>query len=270
MANHTYQELNMVECHIAPEELVLFCFIMCVVIGVLTTAGNSIVIITIIKDPLSKLHTPFNFLLINLAVADFIIGAIALPVGAYISYKEYTAEHKVDIIEEMGYEEDHTGGEHAANYLTELGHMSVFTSGTASILSLITLSVDRLIAITHATKYKQYFSRTRCMLISAFIWLFSLSVPFLYYVWSFVGYLMFFAHSAIIVGIGIMTMVQCRVTRFLKARSRRMTTAMAETAPSTSMERREEKELVFQKRVTRAFMVMLGEKPFIKYSRLSN
>ena len=97
-----------------------------------------------------------------------------------------------------------------------------------------------------------------CLLISVFIWLFSLSVPFLYYLWNFIGYLMFFAHSAIFVGIVIMTIVQFRVTNFLKTRTKKITVTMAATAPSTSTAKQEKKELIFQKKITGVFMVMLG------------
>ena len=97
----------------APEELSLFTCINCVIIAFCAVVGNTFVITTIIKEPLSKLHTPFNFLLINLALSDFILGVIAAPVGVYMHYEAYIGE--------------------IPKHVVKLRHMSVFISGTASI-----------------------------------------------------------------------------------------------------------------------------------------
>ena len=74
----------------APKSLSLSTCITSVIICVITCIGNGLIITTVYKDPLKKLRTPFNFFLVNLSVADLIVGAVTMPISAYGHYQEYT------------------------------------------------------------------------------------------------------------------------------------------------------------------------------------
>ena len=222
----------------APEELSLFTCVVSAVLAIVTIIGNTSIVAAVIKDPLKKLHTPFNYFLVNLAVSDLIIGVITMPISTYVHYTEYTDTLEMVWVKTL--------------------HMSYFISATSSLLSLIALSLDRLIAITYAINYKRYMRFRRCLLVSVGIWIISLSIPFIYFEWNYIGYLMLFAHSAIIVGLAIMAVVHARVTKYIKAQSKTMIRNISKSAPAKSTESYELKELMFQKKVTRTFLIILG------------
>ena len=45
----------------------------------ITVVGNGLVIIAVVVDPLKELRTVSNYLVVNLAIADFLLGLIAEP-----------------------------------------------------------------------------------------------------------------------------------------------------------------------------------------------
>ena len=98
----------------APSELSLFTAICMVFLTLVTVAGNASVVVTIAKDPLNKLHTPFNYFLLNLALSDLLLGFITMPVGVLFHIEEYNNILDLNVARTL--------------------HMSLFISGTASLL----------------------------------------------------------------------------------------------------------------------------------------
>ena len=96
------------------------------------------VIIVVVVDPLKQLRSLFNYFVVNLAVADLIVGTISMPIAIYYLLQEYFGRRPNFRLYE------------------KINHMSLFTSLTASLLCLITLSIDRYIAIIHALKYRKH------------------------------------------------------------------------------------------------------------------
>ena len=47
------------------------------------TVGNLMVIIVVVVDPLKQLRSLFNYFVVNLAVADLIVGTISMPIAIY-------------------------------------------------------------------------------------------------------------------------------------------------------------------------------------------
>jgi len=223
----------------APPELSLFTAIIKIVIGVVATAGNLSVVVTIIKDPLKELHTPFNYFLLNLALSDLLLGAVSMPVGTVASFQEYLMTMNFDI------------------ELFQTMHMTVLISGSASLLSLIALSIERLVAITYSSKHRSIFTFPRCIMVSVGIWIFSVSIPNLYFAWNYIGYVMFFMHAAIFLALIIIAAVQHRIKVFLKARSHQMIEAISATAPQPSIAALEAKELLFQKKISKTYLWIL-------------
>jgi len=60
-------------------------------ISVFAIVGNSLIIVLVIKDPLNKLRSPFNYFLVNLAVSDLIIGVVTMPISFYVHYEDITS-----------------------------------------------------------------------------------------------------------------------------------------------------------------------------------
>lgn len=225
----------------APSELSLFTAIAMAVLSVTTTSGNLSVVITIIRDPLKKLHTPFNYFLLNLALSDLLLGLVTLPLGVVLHVKEYVG-HDLDTFKPS----------------IKALHMSLFISGTASLLSLIALSIDRFVAVTYSTKYKTIFTFHRCVAICLSIWMFSLSFPFLYFAWDYIGYMMFFAHSAIFVALLIMVVTQILTKKYLRDHTKQMVENVADSAPATSAQALAERERKFQHKMARLYLMILS------------
>lgn len=62
-------------------------------LGVIALFGNLIIIIAVIRNPLKKLHTPFNYFLVNLSVCDLVAGAVPMPLTAYYMYSQSQGLH---------------------------------------------------------------------------------------------------------------------------------------------------------------------------------
>ena len=122
----------------APSYLSLLSTIVVAVFCLIITVGNLMIIVAVVVDPLKKLRYPFNYFVVNLAVADLIVGMISMPFGLYTHSQEYLKKKP------------------AFRSVVKSFHMSLFISLTASLISLIALSIDRYIAITFATKYRRY------------------------------------------------------------------------------------------------------------------
>ena len=106
-------------------------------ISIFGMVGNTVVIFVVVKDPLKKLRTPFNYFLVNLAVSDLIIGIVTMPLSFYVHF--YESFNGI-----------------VSGVWSEVLAMSYFISAHASLLSLLALSVDRYIAIVKSIKHRLY------------------------------------------------------------------------------------------------------------------
>ena len=73
----------------APSYLSLLFTIVGAVFCLIITVGNLMIIVAVVVDPLKKLRYPFNYFVVNLAVADLIVGMISMPFGLYTHSQEY-------------------------------------------------------------------------------------------------------------------------------------------------------------------------------------
>ena len=87
----------------------------------------------------------------------------------------------------------------------------------------------------------------------------SVSFPFLYFGWNYIGYLMFFTHSAVFVALFIMVLVHLKIKKFLKTRTMDMVNKIASSdAPQATKSSAEAKALHFQKKISRLYLLMLS------------
>uniref|UniRef100_A0A7M5XK53 G-protein coupled receptors family 1 profile domain-containing protein n=1 Tax=Clytia hemisphaerica TaxID=252671 RepID=A0A7M5XK53_9CNID len=217
----------------APPVLSITTGICCFVIAVVATIGNGLIIVAVIADPLKKLRNPFNYFLINLAVADFIMGSISMPLCVYTHYLEYKV-----MLEPI---------------VNNILRMSYFISGMASLISLITLTIDRYIAISRAIKYRLYFSWKRCIFITAIIWTISIAFPFIYFKVGAVEYYFVFACVAILTSFVVLVIIIIQMNKLFRRQSRVMTAQLPSSASSDFQRRR----LVQEKRLTRTYLLVI-------------
>ena len=219
----------------APSYLSLLTAIIGSVFFIVITLGNLMIVIAVVKDPLKKLRSPFNYFVVNLAVADLIVGIISMPIGIYNHTLEYL-KTKPDV-------------------LKRVFTVTLFISLTASLLCLITLSVDRYVAITFPMKYRSNLTWRKCWIGSFVIWILSLSLPLIYLKVGYINYLMIYVNTAVVIAAITLVMTYIRIYKFLRGQIQRMKEISRTTSNETKM--LESKRTLQQKKVTRVFLWIL-------------
>ena len=186
----------------APGYLSILSSIVSTMFCVIITLGNLMVIIVVVKDPLTKLRSLFNYFVVNLAFADLIVGIMSMPIGIYAHVLEYMKEQPP--------------------VLRIAFTMSLFVSLTASILCLIALSIDRYVAITYPMKYRANLSKRKCVTGSLVIWVVSFSLAVVYLEVGYIDYLMIYVNTSVAIAGIVLVATYIRINRFLSNQSKKL------------------------------------------------
>ncbi|XP_077348714.1 histamine H3 receptor-like [Lithobates pipiens] len=134
-----------------PDGVKAFIFVLIAVLIFLIIAGNSLVMIAFIVD--KRLRTPCNFPLLNMAICDFFIGAISIPL--YSPYK-FTRQWKL------------------GKFLCKFWLISDYTMSTASVYNIVLISCDRYLSVTKAVLYRSSQNKkSHAVLKMALVWILS-------------------------------------------------------------------------------------------------
>ena len=166
----------------APPELSFTTASLSILLILTNIPGNILIILAVVLDPNKNLRTPFNWLLVNLATADLIVGFITQPISAYYHIKEGLRLHR-------------------SPQEVKTHHMAYFISCTASVLSLTSLAVERYLAVRKPNAYRTNVNNKRIAATVAIIWLISLSLPQIYLEVGFTMYGFIFANSSIVIAV---------------------------------------------------------------------
>ena len=220
-----------------PSYLSLLTTVIVAVFCLVITVGNVMIITAVVIDPLKKLRTPFNYFVVNLAVADLIIGIVCMPAAIYFHIREFLRKKAGFIL------------------MRNISGMTLLISLIASLFCLIALSVDRYIAIKFAMKYRSNLTYRKCWIGSFVIWVLSFSLPFIILETGYTEFLIIYMNTtAVIAGI-ILTTVCIHITKFLQAQTQQMKRiTTTKTSESKFFEVRRTSQ---QKRVTRVFLWIL-------------
>lgn len=116
--------------------------------SVLTVVGNSLVIITIWKDPFKNLKGTANYLILNLAVSDLLVGFPSEFLFALLHWFPYRG-------------------------ITQAAYTSMYLGFYASFLTILGLAVERLIVISSPLTSVDFLTNAYLTLGIFCIWLFA-------------------------------------------------------------------------------------------------
>ena len=218
----------------APTALSYFTAISCLIISIIATSGNALIILAVYKDPFHRLRTSFSYFTVNLAVSDLVMGVITMPISVI-----------VDIREALGQESD----------LNKANHISFFVSSTASTLSLAALCLDRYIAISRPIRYRKSLRMSRCAIISAIIWLCSLSLPMAYFKTGYILYMMVHMHASVLATLLILSFTYRQTYKTLRNQAATLKDLQQTSANKATHE--DARKMQTEKKVTRAFLLIL-------------
>ena len=148
----------------APRVLSIFSATATTVLGPVILIGNFLVVFSVYRDPNKDLRTAFNFFVVNLAIADLLVGLLVCPLSVATHIAEATGMVSKDL-----------------KTLRQSLHLSYFLSVSASLLNLAALCIDRVIAIRFPFMYRVDLSCWHHVISAVIIWLTAICVPFVYF-----------------------------------------------------------------------------------------
>ncbi|CAF0739989.1 unnamed protein product [Rotaria sp. Silwood1] len=131
-------------------ELVSVCFGIILII-LLTIGGNLVVLFAFYNDP--HLLTPSNNFLLSMAIADLLVGLIAMPFYSYAQIKNVWP---------------------FGQFFCKIWLTIDDVATMASVLSIVAITIERYWSINHSVHYRRYTTKARIRIFSLLIWL----IPF--------------------------------------------------------------------------------------------
>ncbi|XP_020628640.1 beta-4C adrenergic receptor-like [Orbicella faveolata] len=139
-----------------PEKVMTHEMAIAIALAVITTAGNLLVIVALYKDPFRELRTTANYLLVNLAVADLIMGLVVEPIWAL----QYWVKEN---------------GSNKSNYSIAVNVILVLAV-EASNLTVLSLTIERYIVLERPLQREALFSGKAVKISIFLIWLTALVI----------------------------------------------------------------------------------------------
>ena len=221
------------DCSHVPPPMPLSIFTTTISVGLIffTVPSNFLICLAVYKERRTLLRNAFNCLLVNLALADLIVGIVVLTISTYVHFLEAITNHP-DLP------------------VLPVGHVSYFICCTASTLSLTAMAADRYIAVVHPVIYRNRITPARALIASICIWLVSIALPLaLYFQVGFIKYAFVFANTAIVAMLMVF-FFSYSICRKLHAQFE-MSSQLQSRLNSQSQQRR---ALEYEKRIAKTFV----------------
>lgn len=119
----------------------------------LTIFGNILVVLSVVRE--KYLQTCTNYFVVSLAISDLVVASAVMPFAVYyeITQKWYMS-----------------------NFLCDAWVSTDVMGSTASILNLVSIAIDRYIAVQYPLKYAQHKNSNRIYATIAFVWILSILI----------------------------------------------------------------------------------------------
>ena len=171
------------------------------ILSIITVPGNLLICWAVIWNPTRNLRSPFNYLVLNLAVANLIVGAVTEPVFFGFHLTEALKHSPVQGVRWIVY-------------------MSYFMSSTASVLSMVALAINRY-QLTTQNRIQRY-KTSSTVISSLLLWTFSFGLPMLYIAVGFYLLAFIFANTAVIISIVVLLFIYFRIYQRLQQHEKNM------------------------------------------------
>ncbi|XP_028404648.1 D(2) dopamine receptor-like [Dendronephthya gigantea] len=223
-----------------PYVLPFFTTALSILFALVTIPGNALVLVAVFRDPYGNLRTPFNYLVLNLAIADLSVGLIVNPLSII-----YHLDEGIKSINLPGFG-------------IEIEHVAYLTACTASVLSMASMTADRYVAVVHAARYKAFQTTRRVVITCTIIWLLSGSVTYLYFVIGDFLYRFVFANVVVIFTFCILVFSFFRINLTLRRQRARLNVqAVASIATPAARAHQYVPNMKYEVRVTKMFSIIL-------------
>ena len=206
-------------------------------LALVTIPGNALVLAAVIRNPHGNLRTPFNYLVLNLAVADLSVGLIVDTLSIIYHLHE-------------GYNVSLPG------FGIEIEHVAYLIACTASVLSMASMTVDRYLAVVHPVRYRVYQTKKRVTITCVAIWVLSSAVSCLYFLVGDFLYRFVFANVVVIFTFCILAFSFFRIHLALR-RQRARLNVKDTTSVHASRDRTQSNTVKYELRVTKMFRIIL-------------
>ena len=163
----------------APIELSYLTIAVSAVFALVTVTGNVLIILVVIKLFHHESRKTFMILVVNLAVADLLVGVVVEPLSIATHVLESLKTNMTDF--------------------QTAEHVSYFLSCSVSIFTLSILALDRFFAVSRPIWYWNHVTLTKVKVVVILVWFFCIIFTALYFEIGFVLFLFVFANAAVAV-----------------------------------------------------------------------
>lgn len=223
-----------------PFFLSIFTTALSILFALVTIPGNALVLVALIRDPYGNLRTPFNYLVLNLAIADLSVGLIVNPLSIIYHLDEGITSTNLP------------------GFGIEIEHVAYLIACTASVLSMGSMTADRYMAVVHATRYRTFQTTRRVVVTCIIIWLLSSSVTYLYFVIGDFLYRFVFANVVVIFTFCILVFSFFRINLTLRRQRARLNVqVVASVVTPAARAHHYAPNMKYEVRVTKMFSIIL-------------